>query len=508
MISNLVKRRDRRVQSTAVANFLASAAARRLAAIALASLSLYGCGSAFSPNPEGAVFGFSGGVVADEPRAAAIGRDVLRDGGTAADAVTATFFALGVTLPTSVGLGAGGLCVAYKAETNDLRVVDFLPRASAGGTVALPSAARGFAVLQAAHGRLRWSRLVQPAEALARFGTTVSRAFATEAAQGAPAALDGSEARELLTADGRPLGEGAPMTRLALSATLGRIRAGGAGDLYSGATAQAMVADPQGLLTAEELRGGTLPVLRAAVTLPVGDNVLALPPKPSAAGVAAAALYADLDATRYFRAKPEERPPLLLAAIAKALAAAGGESGPAAPGAGLVAVDKFGGSVACALTMGAKFGTGRTLGGTGVLLAPAPAANGAPGLSPLLIVNQVNNKTFEALVGTNGPSPVAAARSIAGPISIQVGSDTLVGGKSLQDAIERPRLSATDGGAVIESDAGDSARVLAEKGAKITAVEALGRVHAIFCPGGLPSSEPACDARADPRGAGLAAFGG
>ncbi|MCB2100254.1 MAG: gamma-glutamyltransferase, partial [Rhodobacterales bacterium] len=49
----------------------------------------------------GYVEGFLGGAVADEPRAALVGRDVLSAGGSAADAAVAMGFTLAVTLPSS-----------------------------------------------------------------------------------------------------------------------------------------------------------------------------------------------------------------------------------------------------------------------------------------------------------------------------------------------------------------------------------------------------------------------
>ncbi|HBT42660.1 MAG TPA: hypothetical protein DEB21_11740, partial [Rhodospirillaceae bacterium] len=42
----------------------------------------------------GFVRGFLGGIVADDPQAALVGRDILSAGGSAADAVTAMYFTL------------------------------------------------------------------------------------------------------------------------------------------------------------------------------------------------------------------------------------------------------------------------------------------------------------------------------------------------------------------------------------------------------------------------------
>ena len=77
------------------------------------ALLLVGCGY-FDEKPKqgavGYVTGFLGGVSADEPRAALIGREILSTGGTAADAAVAAYFVNNWEVPqerlTAVGYGS------------------------------------------------------------------------------------------------------------------------------------------------------------------------------------------------------------------------------------------------------------------------------------------------------------------------------------------------------------------------------------------------------------------
>ena len=122
------------------------------------------------------VQGFAGAVVADDPHAALIGRDILAAGGNAGDAAAATFLALSVTRPASAGLAAHGYCIDYRIEDQSHRAYRFRS----------PGAVRAFAAVHARLGVLPWRQTVAPAEAMARFGHKRSIAFVADWRAAAP----------------------------------------------------------------------------------------------------------------------------------------------------------------------------------------------------------------------------------------------------------------------------------------------------------------------------------
>lgn len=88
------------------------------------------------PNPpkQAEAIGFGGAVSSVDPYATQIGIEVLRRGGTAADAAVAVAAALGVTEPYSAGVGGGGFFVHYDAKTGAVETID--------GRETAPAAAR------------------------------------------------------------------------------------------------------------------------------------------------------------------------------------------------------------------------------------------------------------------------------------------------------------------------------------------------------------------------------
>ncbi len=501
----------------------------RLGAVAVA-FSLAGC--AGQSTDQGYISGFNGGVIADEPRAAVVGREVLATGGSAADAVVAAYFAMAVTLPGAAGLGGGGQCVIFSPTLERTESLLFPAETSVrGGTqVAVPANARGMFALHARYGLAAWADLLLPAERLAREGHPISRAFARRLQADGAALLQDPAARALFFDDaGQPIPEGRNVRQVELGALLSVLRTRGPGDLYGGQAGRQFAAATEHAgfpITVADLRR-TRPQFQPTIQIPIGDELLHF--APTAGGAVAAQLWALLDRRGGFAgAAPVERAHMLaeLGRLARRAAdvglagiagitdpgrldtllaeydpagtrvAADGLADAGTGGAAIVAADSFGEAVACAFTMNRPFGISRIAPGTGVLLAaPPPARNEA--MAVAILANSTVNQLFFAGAAAAGPDGPLALVETAWPV--------LYGDSGLVDAVAAPRLGPDPVAPVVEVEEGITADVLEglqQRGQQLRRTGRYGLVAALHCPGGLPR-QTLCQFASDPRGFGL-----
>lgn len=208
----------------------------------------------------------NGGVVsAADPRAAEAGQQILRDGGSAADAMMAMMLALTVVEPQSSGIGGGGFFLYHDARTGRLATVDGREKAPAsakpelflgpdgkplpfiqafpgGKSVGVPGNIRLMERVHARWGKLAWGKLFAPAIKLAEDGYTVSAPTASLLRTLAPLWKDFPAARAIYWNGDRPKAEGETVRNPALAATLRRIAKGGARSFYTGQTGRAITA--------------------------------------------------------------------------------------------------------------------------------------------------------------------------------------------------------------------------------------------------------------------------
>ncbi len=449
---------------------------------------------------------FYGIVVADEPTAALAGREILRQGGTAADAAAAGLLVMGVTLPTTAGLGGGGVCMTWHSDRHVADVIDFRPRRTAGGGMSVPMTVRGLAFLQARDGRLRWEQVVSPAERLATLGTPVSRALTIDLAEAAgQGRLEGAARGLVGDAAGQPLKLGTTLVQPALARFLARVRGEGGADLYTGPGAAILaqaVRAAGGDLTADDLRAA-VPSVATPQQIPVGDLAVWLP-APGDGGGPVADLLDRLVKGRYGDLAPAERPALIAAASRAAFDAEAKRRGTATvpdaaapPAASLIAADGSGTVIACGVTQLGWFGSGRLVPDFGIFLAPPAPAGGLVEPVPVLAGSRSGARLYLAAVAGGGRgAPVSGAITALG---------TLVEGLPLSVVLERPRYYGTDQGVVAEDPDSDSGQALVQGGAALTRSGPIARVLGLICPTGIPADKVSCAAAVDPRMAGLAA---
>ncbi|MEL6475874.1 MAG: gamma-glutamyltransferase [Pseudomonadota bacterium] len=216
-------------------------------------------------------------IVAAHPAAAKAGREMLRAGGSAADAAIAALLVLNVVEPQSSGIGGGafalvlgpeGLTSFDARETAPLsatprlffdgdRKLGWLEAVPSGRSVGVPGQLKLMEDLHRRHGRLPWPRLFYPAIQLAEGGFPVSPRLAASIAGFAPA-LIGTDAAALFLPEGTPLAEGEILRNPALARSFRRIALLGAEMLYQRSLGDAVIASVQkapmpGALTAEDL---------------------------------------------------------------------------------------------------------------------------------------------------------------------------------------------------------------------------------------------------------------
>lgn len=202
-------------------------------------------------------------VAAANPLAVEAGLELLRAGGSAADAAVGVQLVLNLVEPQSSGIGGGAFALHWDAASGQLKSYDGRETAPAAATpdrflvgkapmpfrvaifgglsVGVPGTLRLLETLHKRHGKLPWARLLQPAIRLAEEGFPISprlhlllRWYGAESF--APRAREYFFDR---TGSARPVGE--LLKNPELAATLRAVAEGGAAAFYEGPIAQGIV---------------------------------------------------------------------------------------------------------------------------------------------------------------------------------------------------------------------------------------------------------------------------
>jgi gamma-glutamyltranspeptidase/glutathione hydrolase len=243
-------------------------------------------------------------VVSGSEVASAVGRDVLRAGGSAVDAAVAVGFALAVVHPEAGNIGGGGFMLIRRRD-GGVHALDYRETAPARATrdmfvdaqgeptersitghlaAGVPGAAAGLVEAHRRYGRLPFAQVIEPAIRLARDGFVVDayRSLSIRADSARLTLFPASRASYL--PDGTPPDPGQVLRQPDLAATLTAIRDRGADGFYRGPVAD--------LIVAEMARGGGLisladlaayrPIWREPVAIRYrGYTLYSMPPSSS-----------------------------------------------------------------------------------------------------------------------------------------------------------------------------------------------------------------------------------
>lgn len=255
--------------------------------------------------------GKKGVVSAGRAEAAAIGQDILRQGGNAIDAAVATAFALGVCEPNASGIGGGGFMLIRDGKTGNCVFLDFreaAPKKASpamyqakepgsnedirlrnvyGGTaVATPGDVAGLLYALEHYGTMPPEQVILPAARLAREGYVVTPLLHGDMREHQQHLKQYGDGWKIYLKDGEPWPVGSIITNPDLAKTLETVAAGGKEAFYRGEIAQRMLKQVQkdgGLLTQDDLDSFRVRVLEPVRATYRGYELISSPP-PSSGG--------------------------------------------------------------------------------------------------------------------------------------------------------------------------------------------------------------------------------
>ncbi len=225
------------------------------------------------------VLATNGMVASAHPEASRVGTEILKMGGSAADAAVAVQFALAVVHPSAGNIGGGGFFV-YRTNKGKNFTLDFrekapleghkdmyldsignvIPGLSMTGHLAsgVPGSVDGMVQVHQKFAKLPWATLLQPAIDLAEKGVVLTTKEATglNRIKGDLIKIN-ADTTYFRRADGREWQAGDTLIQVDLGKTLRRIQERGRTGFYEGETAELLVAEMQrgkGVISLEDLK--------------------------------------------------------------------------------------------------------------------------------------------------------------------------------------------------------------------------------------------------------------
>uniref|UniRef100_W5MUL3 Glutathione hydrolase n=1 Tax=Lepisosteus oculatus TaxID=7918 RepID=W5MUL3_LEPOC len=248
-------------------------------------------------------------VACDTETCSLVGRDILKDGGSAVDAAIATLLCIGVVHPQSTGLGGGAIFTIYENPVQGTvkvinaresvpkmaKKIEYGERKSiikkGPQWIGVPGLIRGMEKAHSLYGRLPWEKLFEPAIKLAKEGVNVSEILSwylnspnlKNAVETSPLCHSGVLCDENETV----LKTGDKMRAIALAQTMQIIAEKGASAFYNGSVTKTFIQDIQqngGGITADDLESYRVQVT-GVMKAQVGEYTMYMPPPPAGAAL-------------------------------------------------------------------------------------------------------------------------------------------------------------------------------------------------------------------------------
>lgn len=242
-----------------------------------------------------------GAVAADSEICSDIGRDILKQGGSAVDSAIAALICTTVIHPQSMGLGGGVIFTIYNASTGEMEVINaretvpsrsppnlteqcFNPGSVKPGVqwIGVPGELRGYEAAHKRHGRLPWKSLFEPTIKLLTNGIRVS-SLISKYLSFFEKLIKKHSICQLLCENEQVLTEGQAINFTQLGYTLRVLADEGADSFYNGSISKKMIEDLHNegsFLTAEDLQNYKVEIVRP-LNFSLGPYTLYSPPPPA-----------------------------------------------------------------------------------------------------------------------------------------------------------------------------------------------------------------------------------